>query len=167
MGFFEKMQKLEQETKEKKEKFKETKEKKGIFKAMWNAEMETADKRMVTIELEYIGGHPDFKPGKTVKVHKTKNGKVSFDTMLSNVEGNIVDYSWGEKSKRSAGKAAAGAIVGGVLTSGVGAIAGAAIGGRKKDNSILYISLDENGRMYHLQFRADQKKYNEFLKKVL
>lgn len=44
-----------------------------------------------------------------------------------------------EKHTRSAGKAAAGAIVGGVLTGGVGAIAGAAIGGRKKDASTFWV----------------------------
>lgn len=44
-----------------------------------------------------------------------------------------------EKHTRSAGKAAAGAIIGGVLTGGVGAIAGAAIGGRKKDDSTFWI----------------------------
>lgn len=44
-----------------------------------------------------------------------------------------------EKHTRSAGKAAAGAIVGGVLTGGLGAIAGAAIGGRKKDASIFFM----------------------------
>lgn len=37
--------------------------------------------------------------------------------------------------KRSGGKAAAGAIIGGALTGGIGAIAGAAIGGRRKDDS--------------------------------
>lgn len=44
-----------------------------------------------------------------------------------------------EKHTRSAGKAAAGAIVGGVLTGGLGAVAGAAIGGRKKDDSTFWI----------------------------
>lgn len=44
-----------------------------------------------------------------------------------------------EKHTRSAGKAAAGAIVGGVLTGGVGAIVGAAVGGRKKDDSTFWI----------------------------
>lgn len=44
-----------------------------------------------------------------------------------------------EKHTRSAGKAAAGAIVGGILTGGVGAVAGAAIGGRKKDESTFWI----------------------------
>lgn len=44
-----------------------------------------------------------------------------------------------EKHSRSAGKAAAGAIVGGVLTGGLGAIAGGAIGGRKKDDSVYFL----------------------------
>lgn len=44
-----------------------------------------------------------------------------------------------EKHTRSAGKAAAGAIIGGVLTGGVGAIAGAAIGGRKKEDSTFWM----------------------------
>ncbi len=46
-----------------------------------------------------------------------------------------------EKHTRSAGKAAAGAIVGGALTGGLGAIAGAAIGGKKKDASTFFIDL--------------------------
>ena len=40
---------------------------------------------------------------------------------------------------RSGGKAAAGAIIGGALTGGVGAVIGAAIGGRKKDDSLFWI----------------------------
>lgn len=48
-----------------------------------------------------------------------------------------------EKHTRSAGKAAAGAIIGGVLTGGIGAIAGAAIGGRKKDNSVFFLDFKD------------------------
>lgn len=48
-----------------------------------------------------------------------------------------------EKHTRSAGKAAAGAIVGGVLTGGIGAIAGAAIGGRKKDDSVFFLDFSD------------------------
>lgn len=44
-----------------------------------------------------------------------------------------------EKHTRSAGKAAAGALIGGALTGGAGAIVGAAIGGRKKDDSTFWI----------------------------
>lgn len=46
-----------------------------------------------------------------------------------------------ERHSRSAGKAAAGAVVGGLLTGGLGAIAGAAVGGRKKDDSIYFMDL--------------------------
>ncbi|MBM7600355.1 hypothetical protein JOC34_002746 [Virgibacillus halotolerans] len=54
-----------------------------------------------------------------------------------------------EKHTRSAGKAAAGAIVGGVLTGGLGAIAGAAIGGKKKDDSLFFMDF--------MDFETEQK----------
>ncbi len=43
---------------------------------------------------------------------------------------------------RSGGKAAVGAIVGGVLTGGIGLIAGAAIGGRKRKTASYLIRLE-------------------------
>jgi len=46
-------------------------------------------------------------------------------------------------------------------------LTGAAIGAKKKDNSILNIAIEENGSTYHIQLRADQKKYNQFTSKVL
>ena len=49
-----------------------------------------------------------------------------------------------EKYTRSAGKAAVGAIVGGLLTGGVGTVAGVAIGGRKKDDSMFWIDLADH-----------------------
>lgn len=41
--------------------------------------------------------------------------------------------------ERNVGKAAAGAIVGGALTGGVGAVVGGAIGARKKDTSTFHL----------------------------
>ncbi len=138
-----------------------------LLKKLWDLQMEASNNQMATVEMEFIGGHPNFKPGKVINMRKDKNGKVLFTSLLGNVELKIVNYSWGEQSKRSAGKAATGAIIGGALTGGVGLIAGAAIGGKRQDNSVLHMSVEQNGVMYHLQFRADQKKYNEFIKKVL
>lgn len=46
---------------------------------------------------------------------------------------------------RSGGKAAAGAIIGGVLTGGIGLIVGAAIGGRKRKTASYLIRLDDGG----------------------
>lgn len=57
--------------------------------------------------------------------------------------------------KRSGGKAATGAIVGGLLTGGVGAIAGAAIGGSRKDDSIATIDFMEydTNRVFSVQVK--------------
>ncbi len=50
-----------------------------------------------------------------------------------------------EETYRSGGKAAAGAIIGGLLTGGIGLLAGAAIGGRKRRTASFLIQfIDEN-----------------------
>ncbi|MCC9071866.1 SHOCT domain-containing protein [Flavobacterium sp. F-65] len=57
---------------------------------------------------------------------------------------DIVEIGLNEETFRSAGKAATGAIIGGVLTGGIGLLAGAAIGGkRRKEGQLKLIILDE------------------------
>lgn len=57
---------------------------------------------------------------------------------------DIVEIGLNQEIYRSAGKAAAGAIIGGVLTGGIGLLAGAALGGkRRKDNELLFIVNNE------------------------
>jgi hypothetical protein len=66
---------------------------------------------------------------------------------------------WEESNTRSAGKAAAGAIIGSIAGP-VGTIAGAAIGGQKKDTSKAYmyvIDQDENEHCWHI--KCDQNLY--------
>lgn len=76
-----------------------------------------------------------------VDIKKKKYHFLGMDTNLSH--------------KRSGGKAAAGAIVGGVLTGGVGAIAGAAIGGRRKDDSTAMLDFMEveTGKVFSVQVK--------------
>lgn len=52
---------------------------------------------------------------------------------------DITSISFDEQSHRSVGKAATGAIVGGVLTGGIGLIAGAALGAKAHKNKSLFI----------------------------
>lgn len=68
-----------------------------------------------------------------------------------------------EKHTRSAGKAAAGAIIGGALTGGVGAVAGAAIGGRKRDASTFWIDfMDyETKQKFSVQVRPHKRSKNQ------
>lgn len=53
-----------------------------------------------------------------------------------------------EEAYRSGGKAAAGAIIGGVLTGGVGLIAGAAIGGRRRKSATVFIHFNDGAHVY-------------------
>jgi hypothetical protein len=66
---------------------------------------------------------------------------------------NIVEVSYEDKQTRSAGKAAAGAIAGAVLTGGLGIIAGAALGGRKKNDGCVYITHNKYGKETDLIFK--------------
>ena len=58
---------------------------------------------------------------------------------------DILDISFENQSKRSGARAATGALIGGVLTGGIGALAGAAIGAKAKDKSELTLLFNEDG----------------------
>lgn len=59
---------------------------------------------------------------------------------------DILDISFDAKFKRSGARAATGALIGGVLTGGIGLLAGAAIGAKAKDKSEMVILFNEDGR---------------------
>ena len=73
---------------------------------------------------------------------------------------NLKGIEWEESHARSVGKAAAGAIVGGALTGGIGAVAGAAIGGKRKDTSKAFLILvDQEGAEHEVHIYCDEKLY--------
>ena len=94
------------------------------------------------LTVEYLGGYPHWtKPGKvnfSVKgsaIHITNGSeKLTLEKEL------IVAISNEKSSHRNVGKTAAGAIVGGVLTGGIGLIVGGAIGAKKRDTSEMYLT---------------------------
>lgn len=90
---------------------------------------------------EVVGGRNYFKKSMG-NIYKMLSEEKTYGEGVVSVKGQLYYFLGAhkeEKHTRSAGKAAAGAIVGGVLTGGVGAIVGAAIGGRKKDDSIFFM----------------------------
>ena len=90
---------------------------------------------------QVIGGQNHFKKAAS-NMYKMISEEKEYGEGVVNVKGKLYYFLGAhkeEKHTRSAGKAAAGAIVGGVLTGGIGAVAGAAIGGRKKDDSIFFL----------------------------
>jgi hypothetical protein len=110
-----------------------------------------------SVVLEYLGGCPKIK-GKKVKV---KKGAEPNTLNIDGTEFPITSVQWQEKGERSAGKAAVGAVVGGLLTGGIGMIAGAAIGGRKKDVSTAVIGLRDGVVDYTIYLRCDHKEFQQ------
>ena len=114
-------------------------------------------------EIEYIGGHPDLiYPGKiSLKVIPENNNillkelsfRVNSKKILIDKE-EIISIDLEDKQTRSYGKAAAGAIIGGLLTGGIGLLAGGAIGAQKKDASNIYITIDYDGKPFKVIFKA-------------
>jgi hypothetical protein len=58
---------------------------------------------------------------------------------------DIIEIGLNQESYRSLGKAATGAIVGGLLTGGIGFLAGAAIGGKRKKENQLHLVVNYMG----------------------
>ena len=111
----------------------------------------------MSYDIEYLGGHPKVaNPSKAVinidkesKVIEIKHRGFSVPfTPIFIMRGDIKGVSYERAGSRSVGKTAAGAIVGGVLTGGVGLLIGGALGARKKDKSQLFLTIDYLGREF-------------------
>ena len=101
-------------------------------------------------KVKYLIGYPGWDSKKDVIVVVGKNAIRIVESFTSNqilIKGkDLIDVSFESKSKRSGAKAATGALVGGILTGGIGLLAGAALGAQASDKSELVITFKEKGR---------------------
>jgi hypothetical protein len=112
--------------------------------------------------VEYKGGHPYMT--KPCKVNVTVDEFAHEVTLKQDVfvapmsvklkAEDILGMSFEEKTKRSVGKTAAGAIIGGVLTGGIGLLVGGALGAMRKDISNLFITVNVGGRQHEIILKA-------------
>lgn len=109
---------------------------------------ESEKKQMTTgFDVEYLGGYPQWlTPCKVnFSIENTsillRKGSETFKIPKE----DIVAISNEKSGHRSVGKTAAGALVGGVLTGGIGLIVGGALGARKKDTSEVFVTYKYNG----------------------
>lgn len=98
------------------------------------------------VKLEVVAG----LPGKRVIISKGKKPRALYFNVPLKLfkQYEVESIEWEEKTTRSAGKAAVGAAAGGILTGGLGFLAGAALGGKKKDISTAVITLEEGPTVY-------------------
>jgi hypothetical protein len=111
---------------------------------------------MVKMKVSIVKGIPGVT-GKEVTISKAKGGLLKLQTSLLKraVLIKVDRIEWAEQRSRSLGKAAAGAIMGGLLTGGIGLLAGAAIGGRSKDASTAVL-LTDKGEALYLRMKAKE-----------
>lgn len=121
------------------------------------ADMALARKNIL---IKYLGGHPEIERAQLLGLRSEGDticlclaAKVLVRINKADVLGIKLDRA----STRSAGKAAAGAIIGGALTGGVGLLAGAAIGGRKKDDSIILLTINYGVAELEIMFEGKEK----------
>lgn len=114
-------------------------------------------------EIEYLGGHPDWPKSTNIyfqvkpenkNIMLQERGFLSLNRRLIIDAEEITAIDLDDKKSRSVGKTAAGAIVGGMLTGGIGLIAGAAIGATTKNLSNIYITIDYDGRLFKVIFKT-------------
>lgn len=125
-------------------------DRKGItFDQMVKERQKETEKREKTrgLEVEYLGGYPNwYTPCKVNFSIDNSNILLTKGTEKVIITKDMIVAISNEKSGvRSVGKTAAGAIVGGVLTGGIGLIVGGALGARRKDTSEVYVTYKYNG----------------------
>lgn len=99
-----------------------------------------------------------------VMVETGERGKVVIQIPFLSKDTWLLDaIEWEESATRSAGKAAGGAILGTVVAGPLGTIAGAAIGGRKRDKSkaFIYLINPETNDEVALHIRCSEGIYRE------
>ena len=123
---------------------------------------------------KYEGGLPNTNGPKDIQItFKTKEGVIELKTIeflggskfLIRPE-QVVEIGLDQNSYRHAGKTAKGAIIGGLLTGGVGLIAGAALGGKRRTENKLTLVLNINNFDHHVFIKPSgktQQLYTEFV----
>lgn len=114
------------------------------------------------VNVKIISGKEQVNSSGSAILTQTENGIVS----IGGVAYDYIGFDWNEQKYRSGGKAIAGAIVGGILTGGIGTLAGAAIGGKRRDNSKAVIHLMKDDRNIQLIVECDDKKAEKLGKLV-
>lgn len=129
---------------------------KDLFKEKISLEILAGGHVLPTKELPVAVQSAVLSPGK-------KRGQVEISVPFAGKkEWTLTNVEWEESHARSVGKAAAGAIIGGALTGGVGAVVGGAIGAKRKDTSKAFITIvDQDGNENELHINCDQQLYTK------
>jgi hypothetical protein len=119
------------------------------------------EKKGLYMELDVLRGNRDVQGKRIAIMYTKKKGVVTIfpeKPAKKKFDVEVIGVEWTHGTGRSAGTTAIGAIGGGLLAGGIGAIAGAALGGRKKDQStgVLHFA-DGNNLVVHMSAKEFQQ----------
>ena len=116
--------------------------------------------------IDYLGGHPQMtKPETIIMTISTEFNAVYFrpKSMWSTTKpitiesSDIISIEFEKQASRSAGKTVAGALIGGVLTGGVGLLVGGALGAKKSNKSELHITIKYKDREFIVSLKTGKE----------
>ena len=114
-------------------------------------------------QLMYLYGFPEYTIERPVLV-KVEETSLDFYfnkgfkyRKISIPAADVLELELDAEVNRSAGKAAAGAIIGGVLTGGIGLLAGAVIGGRQRKQNELKLAVRYEEKNCIIAFKSSYK----------
>lgn len=124
---------------------------------------------MTQVHFTYLGGHPDISKRQIVGIEREGDNLNLYspnkDDPIATIPLSTIKSAKLERSgSRSLGKAAGGAIVGGALLGPAGLLAGGALGGRKKKESVIILTVQHGPTELEVLLGGEntERKYPRF-----
>jgi len=127
------------------------------------------NREKIDMQLQVIAGNHYIPTGKVTITNGATLRELKFKISWTNTQTAVVrSIEWQGKKESSAKGAIGGAVAGAILSGGIGAIAGAAIGGRSKDASTAVIGLeDDKGQVSEIYVKCSGKEYETLQRLIM